>query len=75
MVVARTPDGEMGVLPGHTPVLGVLVEGEVRISATAGESLTAQVDGGFISVDHDRVTLVGQRVTIGEAAAAGSSAH
>jgi F-type H+-transporting ATPase subunit epsilon len=74
MVVARTPDGEMGVLPGHTPVLGVLVGGEVRINATAAESVAAQVDGGFISVDHDRVTLVAERVTIGQAATARSSA-
>ena len=33
MVVARTVDGELGILPGHTPLLGVLVEGEVRIKA------------------------------------------
>ena len=33
MVLARTIDGELGILPGHTPLLGVLVEGEVRIKA------------------------------------------
>ena len=36
-VIARTVDGELGILPGHTPLLGVLVEGDVRISPTSGQ--------------------------------------
>jgi F-type H+-transporting ATPase subunit epsilon len=67
-VVARTTDGEIGILPGHAPLLGVLVEGEVRISGE-GEQVTARVDGGFLSVDHDRVTIVAERAEVG----AGSS--
>lgn len=63
-VVARTTDGEIGILPGHAPLLGVLVEGEVRI-AGEGEQVTARVDGGFLSVDHDRVTIVAERVEVG----------
>ena len=63
-VVARTTDGEIGILPGHAPLLGVLVEGEVRI-AGEGEQVTAQVDGGFLSVDHDRVTIVAESVHVG----------
>ncbi len=46
MVVARTVDGELGILPGHTPLLGVLVEGEVRIKA-ADATHTATLDSGF----------------------------
>jgi F-type H+-transporting ATPase subunit epsilon len=57
MVLARTLEGELGVLGGHTPLLGVLVDGTVRIFTDAGE-VTVDIDGGFISVDHDRVTLV-----------------
>ena len=38
-------------------MLGVLVDGTVRIFTDAGE-VTIDIDGGFISVDHDRVTLV-----------------
>ena len=57
MVLARTLEGELGVLAGHTPLLGVLVDGTVRIFTDAGE-VTVDIDGGFISVDHDRVTLV-----------------
>jgi F-type H+-transporting ATPase subunit epsilon len=57
MVLARTLDGELGVLSGHTPMLGVLTNGTVRIFTDSGE-VTIDVDGGFMSVDHDRVTLV-----------------
>jgi F-type H+-transporting ATPase subunit epsilon len=57
MVVARTLDGELGILPGHTPLLGVLAEGTVRITTDSGV-VSVDVDGGFMSVDHDRVTLV-----------------
>lgn len=69
MVLARTTDGELGVLPGHTPLLGVLVEGEVRISPSTGEVLSADVGGGFLSVDHDRVVVVAESVTVAERAA------
>jgi len=58
MVVARTTEGDIGVLTGHAPVLAVLVGGDVRISSTTGESVVASLDGGFLSVEHDRVTVV-----------------
>jgi F-type H+-transporting ATPase subunit epsilon len=60
-VSARSIDGELGIMPGHTPILGVLVEGEVRIHAEGGIR-TAKVDGGFLSVDHDRVTILAEAV-------------
>ena len=68
-VVARTTDGELGLLPGHTPMLGLLVAGEVRITPTSGSVVTAHVDGGFLSVENDRVTVVAEQVALGEAAA------
>lgn len=62
-VIARTTDGDLGILPGHAPLLGVMVAGEVRISG--GEEVVAQVDGGFLSVDHDRVTIVAESAEVG----------
>ncbi|WP_370893489.1 F0F1 ATP synthase subunit epsilon [Janibacter sp. GXQ6167] len=62
MVRARTADGEIGIMPGHTPLLGVLVEGDVVIHGE-GSDQTATVDGGFLSVDHDTVTIVAETVT------------
>lgn len=63
MVIARTLDGELGILPGHTPLLGVLGEGQVRITTDSGV-INVDVDGGFMSVDHDRVTLVTETADI-----------
>jgi len=63
-VSARTADGEIGILPGHAPLLGVMVEGDVRI-AGEGSDVVAKVDGGFLSVDHDRVTIVVESAEVG----------
>lgn len=63
MIRARTQEGEIGIMPGHTPLLGVLIVGDVVISgAEGGESQTAHIDGGFLSVDHDTVTIVAETV-------------
>jgi F-type H+-transporting ATPase subunit epsilon len=61
-VTARTIDGELGILQGHTPLLGVLVSGDVRIETMSGQIHTATVDSGFLSVDHDRITIVAEAV-------------
>jgi F-type H+-transporting ATPase subunit epsilon len=61
MVRARSMDGELGILPGHTPLLGVLVSGDVVIHREGGDQ-TATIDEGFISVEHDRVTIVAESV-------------
>lgn len=57
-VSAPAADGEIGILLGHTPILSVLRPGEVRVRTTDGQALSWQVDGGFLSVDDDRVTVV-----------------
>lgn len=57
-VRGRTVEGDMGILPGHTPVLALLSEGELVIEPVQGAPVTAHVDGGFFSVDSDRVTIV-----------------
>ncbi|MEO7420929.1 MAG: F0F1 ATP synthase subunit epsilon [Ornithinibacter sp.] len=60
-VSARSLEGDLGILPGHQPLLCVLGEGEVRIN-TGGSWQKAIIDGGFLSVDHDRVTIVAESV-------------
>ncbi len=61
-VVARTLDGEIGILPGHVPVLGVLAEGyTVRVTGgDAGEGIVAAVHGGFLSVADDAVAILAE---------------
>ena len=60
-VSARSIAGELGILPGHTPLLGVLIEGEIKIHGEGGVR-TATINGGFLSVDHDRVTILAEAV-------------
>lgn len=57
-VIARTTVGEIGLLAGHEPVLGILAGGEVRITTPEGELVTAKADDGFLSLQNDIVTIV-----------------
>lgn len=59
MVTAQTTEGEIGVLPGHEPLLGQLVDaGVVTITQADGEKLVAAVQGGYLSVSTDKVTVL-----------------
>jgi F-type H+-transporting ATPase subunit epsilon len=71
MVVARTVDGDLGVLPGHSPVLAVLAPSEITIKPIEGSELVVTCDGGFLSVEHDRVMIVSDRAELGTASAPG----
>jgi F-type H+-transporting ATPase subunit epsilon len=57
-VIARTTEGEIGILAGHEPVLAILAPGESRVTATDGTVVTARVEDGFLSVQGDTVTIV-----------------
>lgn len=57
-VVAPAHDGEVGILAGHTPLLALLTSGTIRVTTTSGSTVSIAVDGGFFSVDSDRVTVV-----------------
>jgi F-type H+-transporting ATPase subunit epsilon len=59
-IIARTVDGDIGILPRHAPVLGVLVNGVVRILQPSGDELTAAVHGGFLSVSEDEVAVLAE---------------
>ena len=64
MVVARTTEGEIGVLPGHSPLLGLLKEpSQVRVKVGGGEQLTYAVTGGFLSIDANGVTVLAESAT------------
>ncbi len=64
---ARTTEGELGVLPGHVPLLGELVDGGVvTIETTDGETVTAAVHGGFLSVTGERVSVLAETAELAE---------
>ena len=60
MVIAKTADGDIGVLRDHMPVLSLLVDGVVSIDPVDGERMYAAVDGGFLSVANNRVSILSQ---------------
>ncbi|WP_372699498.1 F0F1 ATP synthase subunit epsilon [Arthrobacter sp. JSM 101049] len=72
LVKARTSDGEIGVMPGHSPVLAILAPGELAIEPTSGSRITVQSEGGFFSVDKDRVVIVADNAQLDESATAGN---
>ena len=60
-VFARTLEGELGVLPGHTPLLGALEPGwVVRIARVDEDELRVAVHGGFLSVRKDGVSVLAE---------------
>ena len=65
-VTARTTEGEIGVLPGHAPLLGQLADGgTVRILQPGGE-VVAAVHGGFLSVTEQGVTVLAEVAELAE---------
>lgn len=64
MVVAQTIEGSLGILPGHAPVLGVLLDGSVvKIEpADGGAPVLAAVGSGFFSVAGDEVSVLAEQV-------------
>jgi F-type H+-transporting ATPase subunit epsilon len=59
-VSARTVDGDIGILANHISLLGVLVPGVVSIKGTDGSTTDFSMSGGFISVNQNRVSILGQ---------------
>src|SRR5213595_715478 len=66
MVIARTTDGDIGILPGHEPTMGVLVEHPVRIKREGEDELVAAVHGGFLAVTRDSVSILAEVVELAD---------
>ncbi|KAB2808863.1 F0F1 ATP synthase subunit epsilon [Pimelobacter simplex] len=67
MVIARTLEGDIGVLRGHAPTLSLLSASVVEIQVEGtNQLLVAALDGGFLSVANDRVSILAERVERGE---------
>lgn len=66
-VNARTLEGEIGVLPGHTPLLGVLAPGHiVRVVEEGGNEIRIAVHGGFVSVTDDGVQVLAESAELAD---------
>ena len=64
MIVARTVEGQIGILPGHEPLLAILASGEVRVTLSNGEKIVAEAADGFLSVANDVVTIVARKAEL-----------
>ena len=60
MIIARTSEGDVGILPGHAPLLSVMLDGVVDVTTVDGETWVAAVDAGFLSVADDRVSVLAE---------------
>ena len=58
-VVIPTTEGEVGILPGHIPLLTQVENGELRVTK-GNETLMLAVSGGFAEVEGDRVHILAE---------------
>jgi F-type H+-transporting ATPase subunit epsilon len=73
MVIAKTLEGNLGVLTGHPPVLGILAEGslvwildpEGGTGSDDSKTIVAAVSSGFLAVADDRVSVLARQAQLG----------
>jgi F-type H+-transporting ATPase subunit epsilon len=65
-VLAKTPDGELGIMANHEPLMGALATGAVIVEEESGIRTTIGVHGGFLQVLNNQVTLITDRAEIAE---------
>jgi F-type H+-transporting ATPase subunit epsilon len=59
-VVIPTLEGEIGILPGHIPLLTQVEDGELRV-IKGTQTLFLAVGGGFAEIDGDKVSVLAER--------------
>src|SRR5690242_8303274 len=60
MVIARTTEGDVGILPNHAPMLSLMVQGIVDVTTSDNETWIAAVDTGFLSVASNRISILAE---------------
>jgi F-type H+-transporting ATPase subunit epsilon len=60
MVIARTTEGDVGILPNHAPMLSLMVDGIVDVTTPENETWIAAVDAGFLSVAYNRISILSE---------------
>ena len=63
MVVAAGSLGDLGIAPGHAPLLTALIPGPVKLTLSGGEEEVFYVSGGFLEVQRNTVTLLTDTAT------------
>ena len=65
-IAARTTEGEIGILADHEPTMGALTAGAVTINSVDGSTITVGVNGGFLQIFNNQVTLLTDRAEMTE---------
>jgi len=60
MVIARTTEGDVGILPNHAPMLSLMVHGIIDVTTSDNETWIAAVDTGFLSVANNRISVLSE---------------
>jgi F-type H+-transporting ATPase subunit epsilon len=63
-LVAKTTEGEIGILAGHEPMLSLLVDGIVRVESLDGSKLEVNISGGFLAVDNNNVRVLAESAKV-----------
>jgi len=66
MVIARTTEGEIGILAGHADHLSVLAEGGVVDIRQGSERTQVAVHGGFLLVHDNVVRILAESAELGD---------
>jgi F-type H+-transporting ATPase subunit epsilon len=65
-IVAKTPEGDVGIMRGHEPMLALLVEAPLRIELEDGSKILVAVHGGFFSVDSNKVNVIAESAELAQ---------
>ncbi|MGO1781183.1 MAG: F0F1 ATP synthase subunit epsilon, partial [Moraxellaceae bacterium] len=63
MLIATGAEGEIGVLPGHTPLITLLKPGAMRVQTPNGEEEVIYVSGGVLEIQPKMVTVLADTAT------------
>lgn len=63
-VIARPVEGDAAFLPGHAAYLGLLGKGPLTIRTPDGREVSALLDGGFVEVRNNRVTILSDQAEL-----------
>jgi F-type H+-transporting ATPase subunit epsilon len=69
LVVAKTVDGDIGVLTNHAPMIGILAEGslvQIRPDLQGEPDVFAAVSDGFFSIANNRVSILARQAQLGK---------
>ena len=58
MVIAAGSLGDLGIAPGHAPLLTAIIPGPVKLILESGDEEVFYVSGGFLEIQREVVTLL-----------------